>query len=405
MKYYDNKPEHGVIYDYAQALKEYDRLGVPDGVYYPAVNKLLEGNSIIMSMSSRSTGKTTNWILYGLCIRKVCNPHFQILYFRTTEDELTPMWSKELVKVINEWKDGEYIRKLTDGKFNTLIYHARAFYYAFRDEEGNITAKDFEPCIVCLVVSQEEQYKSSFNAPNGDMILYDEFITTHYIPNSFFHYNNLLKTCFRDRLGGFVVFSANTTNVMSPWFAEMNIARDVRNLQQGQTRDIVSVDGMHIYVEYIKIVEETRKKNRERFNKKFLGWGNSKLNSITGTGSWNFSEYPHIPAEIQEEDLITIVNNIYIDFNTELYRVNICRDNVRGLHLRIHDATRTYDDSKILSLNLDKVASDSRYLYGFGGAKLRKIFDRCIKEKRLYFGTNEVGTGFYEYLYQYQKDR
>ena len=48
------------------------------------------------------------------------------------------------------------------------------------DENGEIIKQDYKPIIHCMSVDRMEWYKSTFNDPNCDIILYDEFIDDSY---------------------------------------------------------------------------------------------------------------------------------------------------------------------------------------------------------------------------------
>lgn len=402
IKYYDNRPEHGVMYDWDMIQKEYDRLGVPKEYYYPCFNEIKKGYKIIESLSIRSTGKTTSWLLVGLCMHKLYEG-FCIQYVRTTEEELTPSTASKLVEVIRTYNNGQYIERLTDGEYNDIFYHWKQFFYCFRNKEtGVVEKKSTIPIIQFLAVSEEETYKSSYNSSYGmgDLFLYDEFITKHYYPDAFFHFFNLFKTVARNRKSPLIVMCANTTNVNSIWFSEMGISKEIKTLRAGDSKRITTEKGTKIYIEYIKLVEETNRRNREEQNRLFFGFLNPKLSSITGEGSeWSFDFYPHIPVETEEHKVVNYLNNLYIDFNGEYLRVKICYDDLRGLHGRVHKATKIYDDSIILSMDIDKTTTDPRYNWGFGvNARLKKIINNILYRKMFFFSTNEVGASFYEYI-------
>ena len=106
--------------------------------------------------SGRSIGKTTNVLLLGLCQRKEYGT--TILYVRSQETE-----AKHLTSVISSYNDGQYIKKLTDNRYNTIIYKDRAFYYAWVDENGEITDKEANECIRVLTVDRAYDYKSTLN--------------------------------------------------------------------------------------------------------------------------------------------------------------------------------------------------------------------------------------------------
>lgn len=408
-EYYDGRPERGVIYDWKKIRREFDKLKIPKGLYYPCFNAIDQGYKIIQSLSIRSTGKTNAWLLVGMVARRVY-PGFTIQYVRTTEEELTPSWASKLFEVIRTFDGGRYIEMITDGEYNDIFYHWRQFFYCWRDpESGEITKKDSSPFVQVLAVSIEESYKSTYNIAYGmgDLVLYDEFITKSYFPDAFFHFFNLFSTIQRGRKSPIIVMLANVQNLYSVWFQEFGISKIVQNMKAGDSQGITTPKGTRLYIEYIKIEEETAKKNRDEVNKLFFGFDNPKLSSITGEADWAFDFFPHIPPENERgENLRVYVDNLYIYANLEYFRVKVCVDDIRGLHARMHRATKIYGDSIILTLEDSLISSDYRYQYGFGySKKLRNLWSKLIDEKRIYFSTNEVGTIFYDYYKQFKINR
>lgn len=406
LTYYDNKEERGIIYDWKKIRKLYNTLDVPDEFYYPAFHAVVNGNRYIQSLSIRSTGKTTSWILVGLCMKKLYGTVIQ--YLRTTEDELTPSHMSKLIEPIRTYRHGFYIEKLTDGEYNDIYYYSRQFFYCHRNEEGIIDKKAYDPIIQTLVVSLQEDYKSTYNTyeGKGDLIIYDEFIKTYYTPNSFFNLMNLNSTIARGRKSCVCIMCANTTNVNSTWFAEFGISKQIQGLKAGENRSIVTPKGTKLYIEYFKIENEKAKQNREEINRLYFGFSNPKLSSITGESDWAFDYYPHIPVESEDDNLRILLPNLYIDHNVDLLRVKICKDRIRGVHARVHKATKTYDDSIIASIDLEKIKVSPNHYFAFSySQKLRKVINKLLEDKKFYFGTNEDGALFYDFINQIKKAR
>ena len=393
MKYIDDRPELGLVYDFRAIEREYKKLGVPDLWYSPPF-AAIPRNKYFIGLSDRSTGKTTNWLLYGLCMNKLYGTIVQ--YVRPTEDELAPSHAEKLVEVIRSYNNGEYIKKLTNGRWNSIYYHWRAFYYCNCDEDGRRLEVCEKECIHCLAISKANDYKSTYNAPLGDFILLDEFIVKGYRPNEAIDFLDLTKTIFRDRLSGIIVMLANTIKLNSMYFEEYEISRQVLGMKKGEFRQCVTDKGTKLFVEIID-AEITRSESRKTMNSLFYGFKNPKINAITGESLYAYESVPHIPD--RDESFYKIQNNIYFETGIDLLQAEYCYNDKQGYHFQIHRATKTYDDSIILSL---EVVDDSRYLWGFGTPKLQKVFGRFMAERRLYFSSNEVGTIFNDYVRRYQ---
>lgn len=392
-KWINGRVELGMEYDFRLIEKEYKKLGVPSLWYTPPFSAIPR-NKYFIGLSDRSTGKTTNWLLYGLVMNMIYGTIVQ--YVRPTEDELAPSHAEKLVEVIRSHNNGEYIEKLTDGRYNSIYYHWKAFYYCRVDEAGNITEKSPKECIHCLSIDQYHVYKSSYNAPMGDFILLDEFIGKYYRPDEAIHFLDLTKTIFRDRLSGIVVMLANTIKLSSVYFEEFEISRQVLGMKKGEFRQCTTEKGTKLFVEVID-AEITRSESRSIMNKLFYGFKNPKINAITGENLYAYESVPHIAP--RDDSFYIIENRIYVETGIDLLQAEYCYNDAQGYHMEIHRATRTYDDSIILSL---EVVADQRYLWGFGSRKIQGVIGRMIAERRIYFSSNEVGTIFNDYVRRYQ---
>lgn len=392
IKYINNKESLGIDYDWNLIRKEYNKLGVPSDYYDIPWKAIQEGNKYIMSLSERSTGKTTNLgLLVGLVMNKLYGT--LVVYIRPTEDELSASHANKLVDVIKSYNEGNYIKMLTDGEYNSIYYHWRQFYYCFVDETGEIIKKSSKPIIQLLSIQRSQDYKSTLNVPLGDWIVLDEFIGKYYRPDEAVHFLDLLKTIIRDRMSPVVCMLANTININSPYFEEFEISKEVRKMTKGDKRTLVTDRGTKIYVEIINLV---RKDNTHSiFNSMFFGFKNPKIASITGGDVWAFDCVPHIP---RVDNKTILVNNLYIENNLELLKVELVKCEGMKAHLEVHRATRTYDDSIILTIGEIK---DNRHFWGLGPKSLNTFLSKYITNRQVYYSSNEVGSIFKDYLNQY----
>lgn len=260
LKYINNDIELGIEYDLKAIRKVYKGLNIPPE--YDLVNwQAIEKDKYIIELSERSLGKTTCWLLLGMCFNKLYKTTIQ--YVRATQDQLAPSHAEKLVEVVRSYKEGHYIKELTDGRWNSISYHWKQFYYANIDDTGKLIERSEEPLIQCLSVDKHEDYKSSYNTylSRGDFVLFDEFISTYYRPNEAINFFDLLKTIFRSRVSGFVVMLANTINLNSQYFEEFEISRPVKLLKKGDKKEIVTERGTRIYIEIIEKVETQTKRS------------------------------------------------------------------------------------------------------------------------------------------------
>lgn len=398
IKYINNKPELGIEYDWDLIRREYNKLEVPEG-YYEINWNALRDNFIkyILSLSERSTGKTTNLgLLVGLVMNKLYGTI--VVYIRATENELSASHAQKLVEVIRLYNDGEYIKKLTDGQYNSIYYHWRQFFYCNVDENGNRVETSHEPCVQLLSVDRANDYKSTLNLPLGDWIVFDEFIGKFYRPNEAIAFLDLLKTIIRDRISPTVCMLANTINLNSPYFEELEISREVKRLGKGDKKIIETERGTKIYIEIVNLIRKDN--NHSLLNSLFFGFKNPKINAITGGEVWAFEAVPHIIHNAT--DKLTIFRNVYIESGLELLQVEYIYNKEQGAHLEIHRASRTYDDSYILTLGMLK---DTRYHWGLGGDRIRNVIGDMVLSRKVYYSSNEVGSIFKDYVNRYRAEK
>lgn len=384
INFYNDDPSQGVVIDWNFIRKEYKRLGCPKTVYDPTTIPLEECKHNIL-LSERSLGKTTNVLLLGM----LCNKHYGtvIQYVRSREDMIMNKTVNELFTTI---RDYHYIEKITDGKYNDCIYKARKWHYCKVNESGEVESIAPEHFMFCLSIDKSEFYKSSYNAPRGDFIIFDEFIGKMYRLNEFVYFMDLLKTIIRDRVSPVVLWLANTIDLHSEYFQELEIYEYVQLLEVGQHTKIVTEKGTPVYVEILGDKKEKEKKSI--INSWFFGFRNPKLSSITG-GGWATESYPHI-----EKNYTILSHGIYIEYHGKYLALDLVEYEDIGICINCHNATRTYEDSIIYSLSEPK---DKRYRFYMGqGDNLDRLICRLVNNHKIRFQNNACGTIFFNHYNQ-----
>lgn len=384
-EFIDGKRTNGIIYDYPTIRKEFRKLKIPTEFYNPSKCPFNKCKWFI-NLSDRSTGKTTNWLLFGMIMNKLYGTVIQ--YVRQTNDMITPRNSKNLFDTI---LDNNYVSKLTDGKYNTIVYKAKRWYYAIADDNGEIIEQKNNHFMCMLSIDNAENYKSSYNAPYGDIIIFDEFIGKYYYRNEFVRFNDLLKTIIRDRQAPIIVLLANTIDKNSQYFNELEIYNTVQQMKQGDSEIITSERGTNIYVE---ILESGVKKQKTRsiVNTLFFGWKNPLISSITGD-DWAINNYQHIPQYNSK----TILKRYYLEFNNTLLALDVRSCKELGIYVAVHRATRSYDDSIIFTIGeIDK--SNKRFRFGFSHSDQRLW--EMYKRNKFYYASNDLGSILDNYVKQ-----
>lgn len=392
IKYIQDNIEYGIQYDWKHIRKEYKKLNCPEDVYDPTLCPL-ETAKYFVGNSERNVGKTTNWLLLGMIMNRDYGTIIQ--YVRQTENMIMPKSLRDLFSTILKYK---YIEKITDGQYNSVVYKSRRYYYALVDDAGKVIEQAAEHFMFCCDIEKEMDLKSSYNAPTGDLIIFDEFIGKYYYPNEFVHFCDLTKTIIRGRRSPIIAMLANTINPHSIYYNELEIYDDIQQMHIGQHKLITTEKGTKIYVELIGVTVEKKRKNTI-INQLFYGFKNTMLGSITGD-DWAVKCYQHIPEvpddtddDIQHVEVIS--RQVYIFHNSKLVRLDIVLHYTLGICVYCHWATRSYEDSIILTA-ADR--QDSRYLYKLGTGDLERFLKQMKSENRFYYASNDVGSFVDSYL-------
>ena len=382
IKYVDNDKRKGVIIDWKFLFKEYKKLNCPKDVYNPCYLPIGKAKYFVL-LSERKTGKTTNLLLLGL----LAYWHFGIVvqYLRSNESMIMNKNIKDIFSTIVQYG---YIEKITNGRFNSIYYHAREWKLCKVDENGEIVEEDIKRCMFCLSFDNNETYKSTYNEPFGDFIIIDEFIGKRYRMNEFVDLMDLLSTIIRKRLTAQIFLLANTIDLHSEYFLEFEIEEYVQSMQIGDKDIFTTSGGTNIYVELIKSGEDNTEKSF--YNRLYFGFKNPKINAITGQG-WAVNNYPHIQRGYKK-----LQSGIYIDYHNKLLALDIVIYDDIGLCLNCRKATKLYDDSIVYSL---KEPCDKRYRYYMGqGNKLDRFIVDMVESHKIRFQNNACGTMFYNHF-------
>lgn len=386
IEYIGNKPENGIKYDLQLIIREYKKLKCPKTVYDPTRLPLGRARWFAL-LSERSTGKTTNILLLGMIVNKLYGT--QIQYIRQKETMIMPKNIQNLFATILEY---HYIEKITDGEYNSITYKSRRWYYCKVDEDGKITEQASTHFMINLSIDNNDEYKSSYNAPFGDFIVFDEFISRVYYPNEFVVLCDLIKTIIRSRQSLIGVFMlANTINRHSEYFNELSIYDQVQLLKTGESAIYKTAKNTNVYVELIGIKSEERTTLQRVINELYFGFNNPMLASITGD-DWAIHNYPHVPKEKRE----VLARNFYISHNNKLVNLEITKCEGIGIICILHWAYRTYNDSIIYTI--DDIY-DHRQRFKFGDTNTDKfIWKTLYSNNKFYYSTNDVGDFVHNYI-------
>ena len=374
-------------YNWKKILKRYNNLGIPSDVWTPThIDFTSHIWNVIISI--RATGKTTNLILLGLCMHAEYTKTV-IQYIRQVADMITP---KELHSLFNVIVENGYIEKLTNSQYNNVQYKAGIWRYVLV-EDGEIK-KESEPIMHCLSLDKADVYKSTLNEPYGDFIIFDEFISKRYKPNEIEDLCSVLSSITRDRTEVFYFLLANSLNYYNQYLTELGIARDIKKMEFGDKR-IIKSGLVDVYTEIIDphttIFKSERKKLATLLK---FGFRNEKLASITGSTTWNFKHYRHLPPIHYKDER---KNLAYFKLNDDLFVIEICD------YIFIKPSSRNIEDVTLPIYSVDVLNKD--YIFAFGKSqKSKKLWTKIINGD-CYFATNECGLATEQYIKNCQAER
>ena len=387
MKYIDNDKQKGILHDWKKIRKKFKSLRVPEDRYNPLTLPLSKSVWHLI-LSERSKGKTTNLLLFGMCMNVIDGTTIE--YIRQSKSQIAPMKSERLFETILKY---DYISKVTDGKYNSCVLKNRKWYFCNRDENGNEIERANIHFMSMLNLEESETYKSVYNAPSGDWIIFDEFLSrTRYRVNEFIELTDLISTIKRERISAYIILSSNLVDKNSQYFNEFEIMDKIRDSTTGTSFFSKTSKGTTVYVEILKQGELTNEKKKVS-NRMYFGFKNPLISNITGE-DWAIENYPHIP-EIDRSEKTYISKNHYIFFNEKYVRLDLVYTNTIGYYIECHWATKIYDDSIIYTIG---DILDIRYRFKLGYSDIDKKFFVLKNRNKWYYATNDIGAFIEKYF-------
>lgn len=388
IKFIDNDPNNGIAYDWKLIKKEYKKLGIPAEYDYSEILPLDDDflKWFILN-SERSVGKTTNVLLIGMVMHKLYGTVIQ--HIRHSAKEQKASYYERLFSTITSYKNGQYIQRLTDGKYNTIVYYHKAFYYAI-GEDGKKPEKAPEPFCVALCSADCYTLCSSYESPRGDFILLDECFNESNTPDEFVHFIHLHKTIVRERISDKIFILGNNLDINNVWYRQLTIHNDIRKMTRGQTKIVHTSEGMPIFCAFL---ENRLPEKRKKFNALHYGFNNPELNSITGSGEWKLKEYPQA---WQLGEFERVARGIFFSYHDDLYLEGefIAKDT--KLYFMVHPAAEetAHKGDLLYTMHLP---TEKNQLY-FGRDKLINLIYNCIGQNRIVYSDNETGNLFEKFL-------
>lgn len=197
------------------------------------------------------------------------------------------------------------IDELTDGEFQGVKFHNRAYYLGRQNEMGEWIYEK-EPFAHIFAVSQAIHYKSN-SYPNVGTIMFDEFMRQDhvYLVDEVVQFLNLVSTIVREKNDAIIFLIANTVSWNSPYFKKFGL----KNVSQMKPGTIATVEYkrkrptgkelvMTVAIEYC---ENTASYGGKASDVYFL-IDDERVNMITD-GSFAIPSYPPCPHHFTAENV------------------------------------------------------------------------------------------------------
>lgn len=381
--------KHPNEWNWKDIRNEWKKLKMPKDVTYDPFHIPMDYNNrnragYYMLISPRGVGKTTSMIILGMILFKLYGTRIQ--YIRQTSDMLAPKYAQELMSVV---LSSGYIEKLTEGRWNYAYYHAHRWVFARINDEGKIVEKSDIHFMYTISIDGSFELKSNYNAPFGDLCIFDEFIGARYRPNEFIYYLDILSTIIRRRTGVINVMLSNAIDEYSEYFDEFEINDEIRLMKKGDARLCTTSGGTRVYVEMI----DQHDINRARLNKEYFGFKNPRLYAITGEGEWAVPVCKHY--DYDDDTLELLDRKHYIKMGYNMVNLEIYTSEKYGFLVRVHKATRLYEDSIIYTM--DEV-EDKRFRKGKGYSRVDAFIWNLLHKDKWHYANNSMKNFVDKYL-------
>lgn len=391
-KYIYNEPINGIDYNYDLINKEFVKMEkschAPKGLFMPC-NTPIDKYKWLTFLSERSSSKTTQWLLYGMTMNSLYRT--KIIYVRNDKDQTTQPFIEGLFEYI-VLKEYGYIEYLTNGRYNSIHIDRvkKQVFYCKRDDSGLCEEICPESFMDVLNIQESNRYTSGYNAPTGDLIIFDEFSRGHYSDNSWIALNNLIATIRRERLSVKIVMLSNTVSIYHGYLQELGISKDLATMKKGDRRVVTALLGAQVYVEWIDVLMHKTKK----FLKgalEYHGFADERLKSIYG-GDWEYKSFPRIPKDVEH---YIISRNVYLEYLGRLVVVEVMGGDLPCINLRPYLKTEPHEDATVFTD--DEMRCYKRNYIKANRTNLKWLTYAHMNGK-VFFGSNEVGIMFESFV-------
>ena len=287
---------------------------------------------------------------------------------------------------------GNIIEQKSKGRFNSVKYVSRKWYFVKRDENGNIEESDSEPFAYAFALTNEEKYKS-LAFPKITTILNDEFISMSggYLTDEFMLFTSVLSTIIRNRDNVKIFLCANALPSYNPYIIEMGLTR-FKKMEEGK------IDVYHYGNSKLTVAVErtdTAKKTKGKKSDDYFAFDNPRLKMVT-EGEFAFNLYPHAPFRWLPKEIKFIY---FIVFDGEIFQCEIIHHGKDWITFIHEKTTPIKDEDKALIYSQEHSAGKNRSRTILRPAnQLQNAVARFFAIEKVFYQDNRVGEQINQYL-------
>lgn len=405
----DNK-DNEIVYDKSyidieQVKRWVKKLNIPKEYWKIDLDKFFTHDFNLYMSIRENAGKTTQALILGLVLRRLYGTRTE--YLRCDEQQIARASVEALYDTVVSLG---YVEKLFPKMYNNVEYSTtqKSFKLVWVDDDGKVVKKQDDP--FCVLHSNEnwKKYKSSYNSPKGDFIVFDEFIDTNRPTyRQMTELMNNISTIGRvgskqRRNNVHVLMLGNNTDEFSHWWDDFTITEEIKALQKfGSDFDVITELGTSLYCKLIDL-NDNKKQEVKKKKIKFFGFNTPEMAQFNGTQVWAQTEYQQIPDNdmLNKDNLIP--SRVYINHRNRFIKLDLYKTNETGYYVFLHWANEPeQDDCLILTMNPLK----KNEVFGFGESNLSdrvynilKKFKLLKSENRWFYLNNQIGAIVDDYI-------
>lgn len=352
--------------------------------FYYNISDLDKTNAVYkIAIGKRSNGKT-----YAV-IKKIIKEYFKTgkpsAYIRRFDSDLKSVSMSNLIAPELQ----EYIKKLSRGKYDSVIYKARKIYLGKSDAKTRKITTSGNVLIYCYALSTWEHEKGG---DPGELycIFFDEFLTRGaYLKDEFILFSNLISTLKRDRTVN-IYMMGNTVNQYSPYWDEMGIY-NIEKQKKGTIYIYTYNDPkLTVAVEYCADSLNTKETDY------YFAFDNPQLDMITN-GDWEQGRYKHLKERYTKED---IYFTFHVIWKGHILKGNVYKRNKQLFIYYMHETNQNFSPSDKDIIYTDRPCKSLLHCNSFReyNTKKQKLIYNLMKAGRDYYTDNTTGENVRNFM-------